>query len=117
MRVPWQFDPRIAAELRPHRRDIQLGLLLTGVAASLYSLTVFLVKHATNAVAKLAERGPFDEAKRLAADRLGWLCLAVVALFSVRYLLVRGQQIALGRAGSQLTADLRQRLMAKLLRL
>lgn len=52
-----------------------------------------------------------------ALRRLGWTCLAVVALFLFKYGFTRGQSFYLSRAASRLAADLRIQLYSKLQRL
>ncbi|MBL8059123.1 MAG: ABC transporter ATP-binding protein [Chthonomonas sp.] len=52
-----------------------------------------------------------------ALQRLGWTCLAVVALFVLKYGFTRGQSFYLSRAAARLAADLRVQLYSKLQRL
>ncbi len=137
MRIPWRFDPRIARELKAQRRPIVLGLLATLVTATLYSGTIFLTKAAVDTVSALANDGARSASKAAffglapartavaagpaavatALDDLLRICLGVVAVFGLRYVFVRAQVLQLGAAGNRLTADLRRRVMAKLLRL
>lgn len=51
------------------------------------------------------------------SDRLGWLSLAVIALFGIKYWFTRGQTYYLSLAAARLTSGLRQRLFDKLQRL
>ena len=137
MRIPWRFDPRIARELKAQRRPIALGLLATLVTATLYSGTIFLTQAAVDTVSALAHGGARSASKPLllglipakeavaagpaavasSLDDLLKICLAVVGVFALRYAFVRAQVLQLGKAGNRLTADLRRRVMAKLLRL
>ena len=48
---------------------------------------------------------------------LGFYCLAVIALFALKYFFDRASQVLLSEAGASLTNDLRMRLFAKLQRL
>lgn len=52
-----------------------------------------------------------------AIARLGWVSLAVVLLFGIKYWFTRGQTYYLSRASARLTTDLRIRLFDKLQRL
>lgn len=116
MRIPWRFDPRIAREIRAQRGPITAGLAMTVVSSALYASTIALTKVAVDTVAALvvADRSA-DNSGLL--NRLAIVSLAVVAIFALRYVFARGQMIALGMAGNRLTADLRRRIVAKLLRL
>ena len=116
MRIPWRFDPRIARELRAQRRPITIGLGLTVVSSALYASTITLTKIATDTVAALANADRSVPQTGL-LNRLGLVSLAVIAVFALRYAFVRGQVMSLGIAANRLTADLRRRIMAKLLRL
>lgn len=58
-----------------------------------------------------------DAVSKRDAQRLSWLSGAVVVLFLIKYWFTRGQTFYLGRAASELTADLRIRLFDKLQRL
>lgn len=59
-----------------------------------------------------------DEAfRREAVTRLGWLSLAVVGLFGIKYWFTRGQTYYLTKAAAELSADLQKRIFAKLQRL
>lgn len=116
MRIPWRFDPRIASELRAQRRPIAFGLACTVVSASLYAGTIALTKIATDTVERLANLDRNGDSAAL-LNRLAIVSLAVVGVFALRYLLVRAQVLALGIAANRLTADLRRRIMTKLLRL
>lgn len=50
-------------------------------------------------------------------DRLGLLCLLIVAIYSVKYWFTRGQAYYLSKAASRLTSELRIKLFRKLQRL
>jgi subfamily B ATP-binding cassette protein MsbA len=112
----FRMDPRIAADLRAQRRPITLGLVCTGLAALLYTSTIALVKLTTQAIEAI---GATSNADRIHAElgRLGWACAAAVAIFGLRYFLVRGQIYFLAEASNRLAADLRRKLFSKLLRL
>lgn len=52
-----------------------------------------------------------------ALQRLGWICLAVVALFGLKYFFTRSQTFFLSLASTRLASDLRKQLYDKLQRL
>lgn len=91
----------------------------TAVAALLYTSTIGLTREATGVV--IAIVGALEKHQpQIVANNLQLLaetCLLVVAVFFVRYLLVRGQIYYLSLGANRLAADLRQRLFDKLLKL
>lgn len=98
-------DRRITSELTAQRKIILKGLLCSGMSSILISATAWFVKFILDAV----EQGY--------ADRLAWLSLGVIGLFGAKYWFTRGQAMYLSEAANRLTADLRMRLYAKLMRL
>lgn len=61
-----------------------------------------------------------DQAKSrqdTALIQLGWICLAVVGVFGLKYFATRGQSFFLSKAASRLAGDLRIQMYAKLQRL
>jgi subfamily B ATP-binding cassette protein MsbA len=111
-----RLDPRIMADLRLQKRPILMGLLCTGLAAVLYTSTIWLVKVTTQAIEAIGvAKDPVKIQTEL--NHLAMACLAALAIFSLRYFLVRGQIYFLAEASNRLAADLRRKLFAKLLRL
>lgn len=100
-----RLDPRLVAELWAHRRTILLGLVCSGVAAAMLSLTAVFVKWVLDAV----QKGDLN--------RLNWLSIGVIGLFGLKYWFTRGQSYYLSRAAAELTSALRIRLYRKLQRL
>lgn len=76
---------------------------------------------ARNAASKAAqavrEHGTPDRARVASLGLLAWLCVGVVGVFGARYWFTRGQFYYLSLAANRLSADLRKRMVAKLLRL
>lgn len=88
-----------------HRGIIVKGLVASGLAALMMAATIPLIKF----VLKSIEDRQFE--------RLGWLSLAVIGVFSVKYVFTRAQAYYLGKASARLTSDLRIRMYDKLMRL
>ncbi|MBV6459266.1 MAG: putative ABC transporter ATP-binding protein [Fimbriimonadaceae bacterium] len=103
LRIP--LDPRISSELYKHRAIIVKGLVASGFAAGLMAATIPFIKLILDSV----EQRHFE--------RLWWLSLGVIALFSVKYSFTRAQAFYLGKAAARLTSDLRIRMYEKLMRL
>lgn len=58
-----------------------------------------------------------DAIRRKALDTLGWMCLAVIGLFSIKYIFTRGQSYYLSKAATELATSLRERMFAHLQKL
>lgn len=112
----FKLDPRIKADLSSQRRPITLGLICTAFAALLYIFTIWLVKVTTHAIEVIGSH-PGQSAVDHQLQMLGIACLASIGVFGIRYFLVQGQIYYLAEASNRLTADLRKKLFAKLLRL
>jgi len=97
------IDPRVSVELWAQRNSIRLGLICSGISSLLFALYSLLAKKAVNDLQQ--------------GNSLVWVALAVVALFSVKYVFTWGQTYFLTEAGTMLTAELRKKLYAKLQRL
>lgn len=119
LRVFPRLDPRLAAELKNQRRPILLGLTCTSVASALAGSPIALVNIAGDAVETLSKQAgrPETVAAHQAMAVLFWSCLAVPALFGLKYWFTRGQTYFLSMAANRLAANLRARLMDKLMRL
>lgn len=99
------IDPRIKAELVAQKRPIALGLACSAVAAILTVGTAKFVELVLDAISK--KNGTM----------LMTLSGVVIVLFGVKYFFTRGQSLYLSEAANRLTAGLRERLFAKLMRL
>jgi subfamily B ATP-binding cassette protein MsbA len=64
-----------------------------------------------------ANRTHTNLSPRAAVDRLGWIALLIVAIFSVKYWFTRGQTYFLSKASARLASNLRVRMFGKLQRL
>ena len=106
-----RFDSRLAAELKTQRSSIVKGVVCAAVTGALSAFFIVLVREAV-AILKLA-----GGREGLDLGDLGRVCGLVVLLFVVKYWFTRGQAYYLSRASARLSADLRQRMFAKLLRL
>lgn len=106
-----RFDPRLAGELKTQRASIVKGVACAAITGALSAL--FLV-FARQAVAILKEAG---SPKGIDMWALSRVCGEVVMLFVIKYWFTRGQSYYLSRASARLSASLRQRMFAKLLRL
>ncbi|HLK15515.1 MAG TPA: ABC transporter ATP-binding protein [Fimbriimonadaceae bacterium] len=116
------LDPRVLSDIKTQRKSIIAGLLCTAGASVLYTATIGLSKVVLNAISDLKAAKDLDAAARaVAVDHsvnLLYACaLGTVAIFGVRYFLVRGQLYMLAKASNRLAAELRIRLLSKLLRL
>lgn len=100
-----QFDPRMADELKHQRKTIVKGLLCVLVTSILTSLLIPVIKFAVEAI----------EQKNMA--QIGWVSLAVVLIFAVKYWFTRGQAWYLSKASALIISNLRVRLFEKLQRL
>lgn len=106
LRLPFRrIDPRISREFKAQKGTILKGLACSAMSAVLLSASAWLVKFILDAV------------DRRELTMLGWLSLAVVALFGAKYWFTRGQSYYLGKAATRMTSDLRIRLFEKLQRL
>lgn len=106
LRLPFRrIDPRISREFKAQKGTILKGLACSAMSAVLLSASAWLVKFILDAV------------DRRELTILGWLSLAVVALFGAKYWFTRGQSYYLGKAATRMTSDLRIRLFEKLQRL
>lgn len=105
MRALARIDPRVRAAILSQRRAVALGLACSGGAALLLSLTAKLVQETVDAI--VAGK----------TQNVAWASAAVLAIYVLRYFLIRGQMLWLNRAALRLSADLRKRLFAKLQRL
>jgi subfamily B ATP-binding cassette protein MsbA len=117
-----RLDPRVAAELKAQHKPILLGLICTAAASALYTTIVWLPGYATKAIEIITGALHASEPARTVTINHGLsmlfaAALGTVAIFFVRYWLVRAQLYFLAKASSRLAADLRIRLLAKLLRL
>jgi len=119
-----RLDPRLAADLKKQRRSINIGFACTALSALLYASLAGLVKYATGAIEDLGKSATvgMSEASRAHFAEQGHRnliisCLLVVALFVLRYAFTRGQVYYLSDAANRLSADLRKRMFAKLVRL
>lgn len=99
------IDARVRQSILEQKRSLTIGLLCSAGAAGLSSLTVPLIKWTLAAI----------EDKR--PDVLTWMALGIIGLYAVLYFLTRGQMYYLSQAANRLSADLRQKLFAKLQRL
>lgn len=108
----FKFDPRIKRELVGQRRSILIGVISSGVGAALYALAMFLTKFAIDGI-ELLNRSKANPDYHLLLNSCG----AIAVIFCLRYFVVRTQTYYLAEAVAKLTASLRRRLMAKLLRL
>lgn len=70
-----------------------------------------------SAVAAARARGHLRQTPQEALTKLGWICLAVIALFGMKYWFTRGQSYYLSKAAARLASNLRIRLFSKLQRL
>lgn len=122
------LDPRVVADIRTQRRPIVFGLICTAGASLLYTATIGLSQIVLNSVSKLTDIASLTASnKHVDTTKLGtaehwtqvlYLCaLGTVALFGLRYFLVRAQLYWLAKASNRLAAELRMRLLSKLLRL
>jgi subfamily B ATP-binding cassette protein MsbA len=110
MQILPKFDPRVAADLRRHWATIRLGLIcaaLTGLMAAVLPKRIELAPRAIQEADQLRDKGNLTN--------LYWVSGAVVVLFAIRYWFTRGASFYLNVAANRLTADLRSRLMSKLL--
>lgn len=121
-RSPYKLDPRILKELSGQKRFIVLGLACTVVTASLYGATITLLKKCVEQIEAIAREAglgpkgnPLVQAENL--QILAWVCVGVVINFFLRYFFTRGSVLYLNIASNRLTADLRRRLLNRLLRL
>ena len=108
----FRFDPRIKRELLGQRRSILIGVGASGLAAGLYSLSMYLTRNAIDGIELLNNTRKWSD-----FHVLGTACLMISGLFVARYFLVRWQTYYLADAVARLTTSLRRRLMSKLLRL
>lgn len=121
-RSPYKLDSRILSELRGQKRFITLGLACTIVTALLYGGTLALLKKCVEMIESIAREAGLGEKSNpvLQAQNLqilAWVCVAVVFNFLLRYFFTRGSVLYLNIASNRLTADLRRRLLTRLLRL
>ncbi|HEY0866390.1 MAG TPA: ABC transporter ATP-binding protein [Fimbriimonas sp.] len=105
-----RFDPRLAAELRTQRKPILLGVACAAVTGALTTSFIPLLERAVRILGQAAT-GAVD------LMAVAQVSLAIVALFVVKYWFTRGQTYYLSQASARLSANMRQRLFAKLLRL
>lgn len=119
-----RLDPRLAADLGKQRRSILIGFACTACSALLYASLAGLVKFATGAIEMLRQSAIPDLAPAKAElyrtqghQQLLLSCSLVVGLFALRYGFTRGQVYFLSEAANRLSADLRRRMFAKLVRL
>lgn len=117
-----QIDPRIRRELLSQKVPILIGLICTVITSTLYSSTIYLSQLAVHYIQTLSGKVRADDSigqleKTQALGMLAWVCACVVLVFLLRYTFTRAQVFYLSKAANQLTANLRQRLLSKLLRL
>lgn len=119
-----RLDPRLSADLKKQKRSIVIGFTCTALSALLYASLAALVKYATGAIEDLAKSATpgMSEASKIAFAEQGnrnliISCSLVVVLFILRYTFTRGQVYYLSDAANRLSADLRRRMFAKLVRL
>jgi subfamily B ATP-binding cassette protein MsbA len=118
-----RFDKRLVAEIATQKRSVTLGLICTVVSSLTTPITMVLAKYAQNAIGDLynaytvAARGGADATAQGAHGfrELTLICIAVIFLFGFKYWFVRGQTYYLSKATNRLSANLRKRLMDKLL--
>ena len=112
MKLPFRrFDPRLAAELQTQRRPIFLGLICVAIAAGLQVCMVQLTKVSLQAIGQASAKDAH------AVAELGYIGLAVVLVYALRYWFVRGQTYFLSEAAAKLAGNMRVRLFDKLQRL
>ena len=102
MKLFKRFDPRFVAQARRHKIPLFKGLLCAGVSALLDLAAVGIIKFVFSAI-EVKDTG-----------LLGWLCLAVVAMYGMKYWFTFGQTYFITKAAQGLTADLRIQLFVKL---
>lgn len=118
-----KFDPRLAAELKEQRKPILIGLVCTGVAALASSVfSILLIKYGQDAVTDLFASTVPGQTKALELREAGFhmlvfCCVSVMLLYGLQYWFVRGQTYYLNLASNRLAANLRTRLLFKLMKL
>lgn len=108
----FRFDPRIKRELVGQRRSILVGVACSGLAAAVYSATMYLTKDAMDGIELLDTSKDKNNFSLLLTT-----CGLIGLLFVARYCFVRIQTYYLAEAVARLTTSLRRKLMSKLLRL
>ena len=116
------LDPRVIEDLKTQRKPVTLGLVCTGGASLLYTGTIALTRVIFDRLAEISAAFSHPEPTRgemihRAVTILDMAALATIAIFGVRYFLVRTQLYLLAKASNRLAANLRTRLFSKLLRL
>lgn len=99
------IDPRLAAELKSQRTSIAKGLACVVATSLLTAASIQLINYAGEGL------------ERANVDMVGTAALLIVALYAVKYVFTRGVTYYLSRASNRLAANMRSRLMAKMLRL
>ena len=87
-----KFDPRLAAELKTQRRPIFIGLACAIVTSLLTTGSIPLAKFSLQAI------------EQKDTGRLLYFCLAIVALFGLKYGFTRGQVYFLSYAANRLAS-------------
>jgi ATP-binding cassette, subfamily B, bacterial MsbA len=105
LKVFRRIDPRLSAELKSQRSSIVKGLACVSVTSLLTAATVKLIDFAGEGLEKAKP------------DQVGVAALLIVALYGVKYVFTRGVTYYLSRASNRLAANMRRRLMDKMLRL
>lgn len=99
------IDPRVRQSILEQKQSVTAGLLCSGGVAALAGLTTLLIKWT---LAAIEDNKP---------EQLTWMAVAIVGIYGLRYFLTRGQMYYLSMTANRLSADLRQKLFAKLQRL
>lgn len=99
------IDPRLAAELKSQRTSIAKGLACVVVTSLLSAGSIKLIEFAGEGL------------EQANVDKVGLAALLIVAIYAVKYVFTRGVTYYLSRASNRLAANMRSRLMAKMLRL
>ncbi len=96
------FDSRFLKHAKAQKRFLLSGLLCTAVASLLDLAGVGIIKFVFAAI----------DAKDI--QLLGWLCLAVIGMYGLKYWFTFGQTYYITKAAQAMTADLRILLFGKL---
>lgn len=97
-----RLDFRFIKQIKTHWKALLTGLTCTAAVGGLELLSIAFIYWTTDAIAK----------GNIAL--LGWLCIAVIGLYIVKYGFTYGQTYFLSLAAQSVTADLRRQLFSKL---
>lgn len=100
-----RIDPRIVAQLAKQKKLVVLGLVCSGLSATLASMVIPLVKYIISAV------------EHRDISLIPYLSLGIIFLFGTKYWFTRGQAYFFSQADIKLSAGLRSQMFQKLQKL